>query len=370
MNLRERFNKTMHFQKVDRGINMEFGYWDETVEKWYSEGLSEDLKYIPKAPDAGKQDPLCKFFGIDMQWRGCFVNFNNNGPMPAFEEKVLAEDEESVTKRTAEGTVFRISKKMASIPHYIKFPIETKEDWKEYKLRFNPNSKSRYPDNWDEMVERYRNRDYPLGININGFFGQLRNLMGFENLSYAWHDQPDLIREVCEFWADYSIKVSQRVFEEVELDFVHFWEDMAFNHGAMVSPKHFRQFLTPAYKKVIEFIKNHGIDVIIVDTDGLIDELIPLFLEVGVNGILPIEIAAGNDPIAWRKKYGKDLRMLGGIDKRALARCKKDIEDELKKISVLISKGGYIPALDHLVPPDVSLDKFKFYMKLKKEVLK
>jgi uroporphyrinogen decarboxylase len=138
----------------------------------------------------------------------------------------------------------------------------------------------------------------------------------------------------------------------------------------MVSPEHFQKFMTPAYKKVVKFVKNYGIDVIIVDSDGLVDELIPLFLEVGVNGILPVEIAAGNDPIAWRKKYGKDLRMLGGIDKRALSRGKKDIEDELKKNSVLISESGYIPALDHLIPPDVSLDNFKYYMKLKREALK
>lgn len=391
MNLRERFNRTMHFQNVDNVINMEFGYWDETLEKWHKEGLpqnlektkggyhdsilnrwykeriSPDIKYII---GGGERDPLAEFFGMDVHWRSCFASIDNVLPLPAFEDEILEEDEETRIIRTAGGVILRTFKRGSSVPHYIKFPVETRKDFEELKIRFNPDSPGRYPPGWNNMVKEFNSRDYPLGLNMNGFFGQIRNWMGFENLSYAWYDQPELIKETCEFWADFNIKVSRRVFEEVELDFVHFWEDMAYNHGPMISPEHFRQFLVPAYKKVVEFIKSCGIDVIIVDSDGLIDELLPLFLEVGINAVLPVEIAAGSDPVVWRKRYGQDLRLIGGIDKRALARGQKAIDEELRdKVSYLVSKGGYIPAVDHLVPPDVSLDNYKLYLELKKEIL-
>ena len=98
--------------------------------------------------------------------------------------------------------------------------------------------------------------------------------------------------------------------------------------------------------------------------------LIPLLLEVGVTGIWPLEVAAGVDPVSLRKKYGKNLALSGGIDKRALTRDKKAIEKELmSKIPYLIEQGGYIPTIEHAVPPDVSLNNFMYYLNLKKKIV-
>lgn len=100
-----------------------------------------------------------------------------------------------------------------------------------------------------------------------------------------------------------------------------------------------------------------------MDSDGDISELIPLWLEGGVNGMFPLEVAAGMDAVQLRKKYGKELILWGNIDKRALIKGKDAIKEELdKKVPFLISQGGYFPGIDHLVPPDISLENFNFYI--------
>ena len=120
---------------------------------------------------------------------------------------------------------------------------------------------------------------------------------------------------------------------------------------------------------MIDFLHRYGVDIITLDSDGEFEVLIPLFLEVGVTGIWPLEIAAGMDPVSLRKKYGKNLALSGGIDKRALAKDKKAIEQELmSKIPYLVEQGGYIPTIDHAVPPDISLKNFMYYLNLKNKL--
>ena len=71
-----------------------------------------------------------------------------------------------------------------------------------------------------------------------------------------------------------------------------------------------------------------------------------------------------------RKEYGSDLALSGGIDKRVLARGKKDIDYEVKRIlDYMLPRGGYIPTVDHSVPPDVSFENFMYYVELKNSLL-
>ena len=71
------------------------------------------------------------------------------------------------------------------------------------------------------------------------------------------------------------------------------------------------------------------------------------------------------DPVAIRRKYGKDLGLIGAIDKRAMAKGKQAIEEEvMSKVPFLIETGGFIPTCDHAVPPDVSLENYQYYLEL------
>jgi hypothetical protein len=49
-----------------------------------------------------------------------------------------------------------------------------------------------------------------------------------------------------------------------------------------------------------------------------------------VNGLLPLEVAGGMDAVSSSKEYGRSLRLVGNIDKRALAKGKVEIRKEVE----------------------------------------
>ena len=118
--------------------------------------------------------------------------------------------------------------------------------------------------------------------------------------------------------------------------------------------------LLPCYKKLTSFLKGQGVNNIFVDSDGNMDSLIPLLLEGGVNGIKPLENQAGTDIVKLRKDY-PGLKMIGGINKMALFKGKNEIDRELEKVPFMLKEGGFIPIIDHSVPPNISWNNFKYY---------
>jgi len=369
VDLRERFLRVCNFKDVDRTFNQEMGYWEETLQRWHEEGLPEGIEREGETELLGYGQALAHYFKFDMHWHGKSAPIDYGGMRPPFEERVIEEDEETITFQNSQGIICRDRKRMKTIPHYIKFPVETEEDFENIVWRYNPEDPGRYPQDWDIWVEKFKNRTYPLGISISGFFGQPRNWMGLENLCVAYYENPRLVHRMCEFWLEFNMRLYERALQDVQFDFAQIWEDMAYKAGPLISPKLFREFMSPYYRRLVDFLHKHGIKIVLVDTDGRIDELIPLFLEVGVNGLYPIEIAADNDPVEFRKQY-PELIMIGGVDKRQLSKTREDIRRELmSKLPYLLERGGYMPGVDHLVPPDVSLDNFKYYTELKWRII-
>jgi uroporphyrinogen decarboxylase len=147
------------------------------------------------------------------------------------------------------------------------------------------------------------------------------------------------------------------------------WEDMAYNRGPLMSPQHFKRFLAPHYRRISDLLHKFGVDVIYLDCDGKIDELIPLWLDAGINCMYPIEVGTWNgDALGFRKKFGKDLLMMGGFDKHLLVQGKQHIEAEVYRLLPLVDQGGFIPFPDHRVPPDVPYDNYLYFIGLARNV--
>lgn len=270
------------------------------------------------------------------------------------------------------GVKKRVGKENDSIPEYLDWPVKTREDWERFKIeRLNPKTPGRYPDNLNSLVESYENRDFPLWMGGGvGFFGPLRSLLGEVALLTSYYDQPVLIKDMIDYLVDFWIEVYCSLFLRIKPDFFLMWEDMCYKTGSLISPETFREFMLPAYKRFTSFLKNNGVRNIMVDTDGNCCELIPLFIEGGVTGICPMEVAAGMDVVEVRKKFSR-LQMTGGIDKRVLARDRSSIDKELEsKIPYMLKCGGYIPHVDHLIPPDVPFDNFIYYKKRLERMVK
>ncbi|OGS21743.1 MAG: hypothetical protein A3J83_02200 [Elusimicrobia bacterium RIFOXYA2_FULL_40_6] len=360
MNQRERFLKVMNFEKADRIPDFEFGYWEETVEQWYGEGLPTVI-----GEDGFSQAEAELYFGIEqhpiMPVRVLMC--------PGFEEKILEDNGDQIIMQDGEGVTYKKSKYGRSIPQFLKFPISNREDWETLKNeRLKIGDPERYPGNWEHLKKGWAVRDYPLGIRCGGLYGYLRNWMGVENLSMAFALEPELVHDMIEHLTELTIKTIERAVSEVDVDFSWWWEDMCFNKGPLISPAMFQEFMVPRYKRITAVLAKHGIKINILDCDGKIDLLVPGFLEGGINCMFPLE-SAHSDLVALRKKYGKKLLLMGGVNKVELSKGKEEIDRELKRLEPIVKEGGYIPHIDHRCPPDVSLKNYQYYLGKKRKLI-
>jgi uroporphyrinogen decarboxylase len=357
MNARERFHATMHYLPRDRCPIMDFGFWSETLVIWERYGL----------PPGANTDA---FFGMDPQWIVAPVNMNL---CPGFGHVVLEDRGETEVVRDGDGVTKEQGKFLGSIPRHLDHTLKDRASWEsEFKPRLDGKNLRRYPEDWADRVRRYRDpkRDYPLGINAGSLYGWIRNWMGLEAVSMLVYDDLPLFEEMVETVATCIVNALTPALEaDIQFEYALMWEDMCYRAGPLLSPKLFQQVLVPNYQRITGLLKRYGVDVVVIDCDGDISQLVPLWLEGGVNCMFPLEIGAWTaDPIAYRRQYGRDLLMIGGVGKRILAGSREEITREVERLTPLVEEGGYIPTPDHRVPPDVPLQNYLFYLEEAKRV--
>ena len=349
MNSRERLLATMRYQPVDRTLFWAFGAWPETIERWKSEG------YDPDNPPVVED----KF-----DWVGHWFF-----PNPPFKHEVISEDKFTITYVNEEGILLRENKSNphSSMPQFLKFPVETKEDFRKFwKERMNTGLAERIGTDYVQKLKSYRDRDYPLIVVADrwgGFFGPLRNLMGVENLCMAFYYDEALVEEMMDANADFIIEIMDKVLDHTDIDVFAFWEDMAYKTGPLISPEMVRRFMLPRYRKVVDFLHSRGVEFIALDSDGDMSSLIPVWMDSGINILYPFEVQCGMDVLKIRREYGKELRLWNGVDKRCAAQDKRAIDAEMARVAPLVHEGGYIPGPDHAFPPDISFENYCYFMK-------
>jgi uroporphyrinogen-III decarboxylase len=275
---------------------------------------------------------------------------------------VIEETERYRIVQQWDGVIAEQSKVGSSIPKYIDFILKDRKGWDQYKERLQP-SPDRIAKDIDSQIERLKASNKPIQIWCGSMVGHFRDWMGVENLSYMLYDDPELIREMVEVNSDMICATMEPVLQKCTPDMGWFWEDICFRSGPLVSPKAFKEFMVPGYRKITNLLKSYGCDLAVVDCDGLVDDLVPLWLEGGVNVMFPIEIGVWNaDPMKFREKYGKELRVIGGINKMALTKGRAAIDAEIERRIPLMRDGGFIPLPDHVIVPGTPLDDYKYYL--------
>ena len=360
---RDRFLATMHYQSRDRVPLCDFGFWDETIVFWHEQGLPT---WVTGGHDT-RQTSV--FFGMDSFGGGPWVNL---GLFPTFESKVIEDRGDHELAQQPDGVIVLRKKFMGSIPEHHGHLLTDRASWEQhYKPRLNPDTPGREID-WTEAGKIWSDPDCPFPkMNFGGsLFGCLRDWMGMENISYLVYDDPGLFAEMVQTLGDLYVEVHRRAFAHgARWDVCLMWEDMCYNNGPLLPPALFQKYLVPQYRRITSQLRQHGCDITLVDCDGKIDDLIPLWLGAGVNCMFPIEIGTwGADPVKYRKQYGKDLLLMGGFDKHILAKTPRDIEREVHRLTPLVEEGGFIPFCDHRVPPDVSLANYLFYLETARKV--
>jgi uroporphyrinogen-III decarboxylase len=370
MNAREKFNAVMNFETDCQNMKTEYGYWAGALDKWAKDGLPKignlpenyldgDLVRIslPLRPGSGFVDrSLISYFNLDPYPTKFPCDFS-----PMLEGKVIEDNDKHKIFVDEYGLTQKVLKKSASVPMIVKYVIKSAKDFNKYKDLYDKDYSKRLPKDWNNLVKELKDRNFAirLGGYPFGFSGIARTLMGDVNYMLSLYDNPALLKDINEFYLNFVMNYWSEILNQIDMDWVMIWEDMAFRGGSFISKEAFREFLSPYYIRLVDFLKQYRIKNIIVDSDGLVEELIPLWLEAGVTGVFPLE--AVNDLVKIRERHPK-LQMLGGVDKKILmSGSGKDIDKELEQVSLLIKKGGYIPHIDHAIPMDAEWDKFKEY---------
>ncbi|MCL5097517.1 MAG: hypothetical protein M1608_08310 [Candidatus Omnitrophica bacterium] len=414
MTSRERFLEVMRFNSKAPAPKWEFAYWGATLKRWYQEGLPE--RNYPAVPTRistvssslytaawthewrksrsifertfGERERRIELPNGIAVWGGALYWPSQGFPLdndvkqyfgldqstylvhveqlfqPHFEPEVLSEDDKHIVYTDIDGVIRKFQKHEGVIPSSMAWPIKDWASWrqvKEERLRL-ADLKKRFPPDWPDWVKEYKNRTYPLALGGYplGFFGTLAHLLGYTNLFYLYYDDPALVKDILQHLTRLWMAIWEEVLADITIDVAHIWEDVSAGKGSMVSLKIFRDFMMPCYRQVTDFLKGHGVEVILVDTDGNCRQLIPLFLEAGVTGLYPMEVSAGMDVVAARKDF-PGLQMMGGVPKSELALGRDRIDQLLEPIDWLLGQGGYIPFGDHAIPPEVPWDCFKYY---------
>jgi uroporphyrinogen decarboxylase len=242
--------------------------------------------------------------------------------------------------------------------------VECEADFFEMKKRFNADAVERIPEDFKKKCQKIRDRGDVLSISINGPFWQLREWCGFEGLCIMMIMQPEFVMEMACFWKSFVTRMLHRVLDEVVLDRVFISEDMAYKAHSMISKEMTRKFLVPCYNEWVGILKSAGVPVIEMDSDGCVDELIPIWIESKFDMCSPVEVAAHNDIVEYHRLYKKDMAYFGGVDKRCIAKGGMTIVDEMNRLAPVIKAGGYIPSCDHGVPFDISWQDFIRYSRI------
>ena len=368
VNPRERYFDTLLFRKTDRVPLIPGKGRESTRRAWHTQGLpsaiENDQDIIDRAyAEAGGKEVLPRGgeeFTVDSRM------------IPTFEEKVIERGERSQLVQDWKGNICEIGNEFTPAHlrdpidfvtrRWIKCPVESRADWIQMMSRYDPDSPSRIPPDAQERAARLAQRTWPTRIDISGPFWQLREWLGFENLCVLFYDDLPLLKEMVAFWQEFVARLLRRVFAVAVPDEVHLSEDMAFKGHAMISPSMTRDILLPVYRSWGKIVQEGGCPLYAMDSDGFVGELIPIWIEAGINACDPVEVAAHNDIVEFRRQFGRGMAFLGGVDKRAIAKGGSAIEREVDRVLPVIQSGGYIPGCDHGVPADVSWQNYVTYV--------
>jgi uroporphyrinogen decarboxylase len=366
MTPRQRFLQTLHFGTPDKVPLQPGGPRESTLAAWHQQGLPQAVNWY---------DYLLELLEIEREPTKPRTSLGVSFIMiPTFEEKVLAHRAGHYVVQDWMGAITEISDtydytyirraKDFVTRKWHSFPVETREDWEEkIKWRYDPRDPERFPEDFEARCAELRERDYVLSLAFSGPFWQMREWCGMEGLCLLMVEDPEFVDDMAAFWTDFVLQTLAPILELAPPDHIVFNEDMAYKMHSMISPKMVRRFLMPSWTQWIAAIKAAAPETVVdMDSDGYNAELLPLWVEAGFDACSPMEVAAGNDIVAYRQQYGTQIAFRGGIDKRALAKGGAVMQAELERvIPPLLKDGGYIPSCDHGVPPDISWPDFIDY---------
>lgn len=353
---RERFNRQMHYQSVDRCHNMEFGYWEENYTIWpmfKENGITQECQ----------ANVALSFDRMD----GCGARWMH----PEFESKVIRENGATKIIQNGDGLLAEVPRDgHATIPHFMESSIKGPEDWKRCREeRFRRDDPARKV-NMAELKARIdpANRDFPIGVSCGSMIGKVRDILTVEGLAYHIYDYPEMVEDMVETCCVLIEDFLDQVLPHIQFDFASGWEDICYNRGPLVGLDFFENIVVPRYQRISKKLREHGVDIYFTDCDGDVRPIIPLLLKGGINTLFPFEVNGNGNPTDVLDQYAGEIRIMGGVNKMVMARGPEAVRAYLEKFVPWVEKGGFIPHCDHRCPPDVSQENYLAYLRIKEEL--
>ncbi len=321
MTSRERFRETMRYGTPDRVPYFEEGLRDDVLEQWHEQGLPQDAD-------------LAAMFHTDRRER-MPVNIEPIPPM--------------------EG------------------PLITRADFEELCRRLDPDDPKRLPDDWAARVAAWRSRDHVLELQLHrGFFLSMgvREWRTFEPVVYLLHDDPRLVHDILNLHGDFGARLAERILRDVEVDCAIFSEPIGGNDGPLLSPETYGRFVLDSYRPILDAVRRRGVETLVYVTYANARPLIPCVVRAGFDCLWACEVnAEAMDYLALRRRFGRDLRLIGGIDLDTLLQDKAAIRREMERvIPPLLAQGGYVPLADGRVRANVPFEHYRYYRRLLEDI--
>ena len=322
MNSRQRFIATVDYKSPDRPPLFEDGIRDEVVHEWRNQGL-------------GKKDKLERLFTFDQR-----------------EE---------------------IEPNLEPIPAPSHWP-KNLDGLKKLSLKLNPYDPKRLPDEWEKKVNEWKGRDYPLILRIHRGFFLTMGVHGWHRFTDAIQllvDDPGLVEKWMNLIADFSCQIMDRILQEIEVDAILFSEPIGGNHGPLISPNMYSSIILKSYQPILSVVHKYKIKTIIYRTYANTRVLLPAVVKAGFNCLWACESnPRAMDYSEIRREFGKDLRLIGGIDSDALRHDQLQISRAVYElVPRLLAEGGFIPLADGRVREDVPFANYVYYRKLLETVV-
>ena len=349
MTTHERFRRMFEHREADRVPILDIP-WGATIERWHREGLPEGVDWTDH-------------FGLD---KVAPIGVDNS---PRYEVKVLEETDDYCVSTTTWGATMKNWKHAASTPEFLGHTVVDRDSWRQAKARMAP---TRDRVDWDHLRRNYKRwREEGWWIEAGGWFGfdvTHAWMVGTERLLLALVDDPDWCVEMFHHYLDVNLALLEMVWEEgYTFDAFRWPDDMGYKHNQFFSVAMYRDLLKPAHKRAIEWAHARGIRAIL-HSCGDINPFVPELLELGLDGLNPLEVKAGMDPIHLKEAWGDRLVLHGGIN-AVLWDDLEAIEAEMRAvIPVMKAGGGYIFASDHSIPSSVSFEGMSRIVALAKEL--
>jgi len=348
MNSRERIKLALEHKEPDR-VPIHDNPWQATVDRWLSEGLPSGVS-------------AADYFGYELAEFGADTT-------PRFPIEVLSEDDEYIVERNSYGGVRKNHRDFSTTPQVIDYPCKEREDWEKIKPRLEP---SDYRVDWVSGLQRF-SREESRGrfITYNAAVGydKIQSYVASERLLRAVLLEPDWVTDM--YWADAELAMAmcdRMIDGGFRFDGAYLFCDLGYRGGLFFSPGHYEDQLHPVFKELCRFFHERDMYVFL-HCCGDVKDLIPYFIEDGIDCLQPLEVKSGMDLVELKERHGDDITFMGGIDVRLMALDDPaPLEKEIReKFTAAKENGGYIYHSDHSVPNNVSFQQYNRVIELIKK---